>query len=129
MKALRSLREVDEGKLSADVFDMVLNKIIQIEQETELIKQLRQIQIDVAEIYSPPRVTKMAEKMGLKAGEAMDLITGWDFTLQRHREAAMEYVKRVKPKLVIGSPQCRMFSSMQHLNQKKHTVEHQEQLV
>ena len=67
--------------------------------------------------------------MGLSTGEAMDLTTGWDFTLQRHREAALEYVRKAKPKLVIGSPQCRMFSSMQNLNPKRHTMEHEEQLV
>ena len=41
--------------------------------------------IAIAEVYSPPRVTKMAETMGIRAGWALDLITQdedgrpWDF--------------------------------------------------
>ena len=60
--------------------------------------------MDVAEVYSPARVTKVAHKMGLEAGEAFDLTNGWDFRLERHRKAAMEYIRRVKPKLVIWEP-------------------------
>ena len=33
--------------------------------ETEIAKDLRQCWVDVAEVYSPPRVTSMVEKMGL----------------------------------------------------------------
>ena len=59
---------------------------------------------DIAEMYSPPRCTAMAAEMGLKPGEAMDLTTGWGFTLERHRSAAREYMKRMQPKLVVGTP-------------------------
>ena len=31
--------------------------------------------IEVAEIYSPPRVTEMAQRMGLKSGWALDITT------------------------------------------------------
>ena len=41
---------------------------------------------------------------GLKAGEAWDLITGWDFTKADHREKALKYVDEVEPLFVIGSP-------------------------
>ena len=44
----------------------------------------------------------------------MDLITGWDFTIYRHRRAAVEHVRKVKPKLIIGSPECTMFSTLQN---------------
>ena len=37
---------------------------------------------------------------------------------KRHREAAGEYVRKVKPKLVIGSPGCTMFRSLQNMNKK-----------
>ena len=33
-------------------------------------------QVDVSEVYSPPRVTTMASKTGLTAGSAMDRRTG-----------------------------------------------------
>ena len=81
---------------------------------SELIQAL--LQIDIAEIYSPVRVTGEAAKFGLKPGEAMDLTTGWDFRLPRHREAAREYQRRCKPQLLIGSPMCTMFSQLQGLS-------------
>ena len=73
-------------------------------------------QVDIAEIYSPKRVTEAAALIGLRAGLAMDLTNGWDFTRQSHREAAKEYIRRVKPWLLIGSPECKMFSTLQNLS-------------
>ena len=46
----------------------------------------------------------------------MDLTNGWDFTLPRHREAAKKYIKVFKPWVIIGSPECRMFSQLQNIN-------------
>ena len=80
---------------------------------TEAIERISG-QVDIAEIYSPPRVTTVALKFGMKTGLAMDLTTGWDFTRQEHREAAKEYRRRVKPRLLIGSPMCTMFSTLQN---------------
>ena len=37
------------------------------------------LHIDVAEVYSPPRVTTQARRFQLQPGEAMDITTGWDF--------------------------------------------------
>ena len=63
------------------------------EQETErvdfsLIQQLQRVSVDVAELCSPPRVTVEAQKFGLKTGEAMDILTGWDFTKDEHKRMA-----------------------------------------
>ena len=49
---------------------------------------------DIAEIYSPERVTAEAHKFGLRPGEALDLVTGWDFNRQAHREAAKSTYKK-----------------------------------
>ena len=46
---------------------------------------------------------------------SMDLTNGWDFELGSHRKAPVEYVEKVKPKLIIGSPECRMFSALRNL--------------
>ena len=64
----------------------------------------RLMNVDVTEMCSPPRVTIQAQKFGLRAGDAWDLSTGWDFSNPRHREAAMKYVKEKKPLVVIGGP-------------------------
>ena len=83
--------------------------------ETDTIQALMQMSVDLAEIYSPPRVTSEGKKFGLNPGEAMDLTTGWDFRRSDHRAEAKEYIRTMKPFLVIGSPMCTMFSQLQAL--------------
>ena len=78
------------------------------------IKQL--LKVDVAEAYSPPRVTLEEKKFGLKPGEAWDLTNGWDFTIEDHRKKAEEYIDNEKPLVLIGSPPCTPFSQLQSLN-------------
>ena len=51
-------------------------------------------QVDVSEVYSPPRVTSMAKKMGMHAGSAMDLRTGFDFTRKEDRDRARKRSKK-----------------------------------
>ena len=65
----------------------------------------------------------------MKTGMAMDLTTGWDFTIERHREAARQYLKKAKPALLIGSPMCKMFSSLQNLSKKTWNEERQSEYV
>ena len=48
--------------------------------------------VDMCEVYSPPRVGREASKFGLKAGESMDITTGWDFGKGGHRQRAEKYV-------------------------------------
>lgn len=67
--------------------------------------------------------------MGLKPGEAMDLLTGWDFTLPRHRCAALKYIRVVKPRLLIGSPECTFFSALQNLTRSSWTKERDAKLM
>ena len=81
-------------------------------EETEVVKALRSVEI--AEMYSPPRVTKESRKFGIQAGEAMDLSTGWDFRKQEDRDRAIRYIDNEKPELIIGSPMCTMFSVLQN---------------
>ena len=71
------------------------------------------MKIDVAEMYSPPRVTTEANRMGLRAGEAFDLTNGWDFTRESHRQKAERYVDEEQPLVIIGSPPCTPFCRLQ----------------
>ena len=71
----------------------------------ESVKYLNSF-VDVAETYSPPRVTEHAKnhkEMGVRPGWAMDLMTGFDFTKPQDQARAWKYVKGSKPMLVIGS--------------------------
>ena len=53
--------------------------------------------MDVCEVYSPPRVTAEASKFGMEVGDAMDLTTGWDFTIPEHRQRADKYIDQENP--------------------------------
>ena len=83
---------------------------------TQVARDLSKLSVDIAEVYSPPRVTARASKWGLQAGEAMDLTTGWDFTRPEDRARAWRYLEEKKPKLLIGSPMCTMFCRLQNLS-------------
>ena len=68
------------------------------------------------EVFSPPMVTIQASKFGLKPGEALDLITGYNFNKAEDRARAWEIIQRDQPALVIGSPECTMFSALHNLS-------------
>ena len=54
----------------------------------------------------------------------MDLQTGWDFSRKSDQERAWKYLVEEKPKLLIGSPMCTIFSVLQNLS--RWTAEKQE---
>ena len=43
----------------------------------------------------------------------------WDFSKADRRKAAMDYIKRARPIVVIGSPMCRMFSQIMRIDVKR----------
>ena len=75
--------------------------------------------VDMCEVFSPPRVGKEARRYGLQPGEAMDLTTGWDFNLKSHQEMAERYIDEHKPLVVIGSQPCTPFSQLQTFSPDK----------
>ncbi|CAJ1416610.1 unnamed protein product [Effrenium voratum] len=75
--------------------------------------------VDVMEIYSPPRVTEKAEKVGMSIGGALDLRNGWDFCIPAHREQARRLVARLRPALIVLSPPCTTFSPLRRLSNPK----------
>ena len=82
--------------------------------------------VQVAEIYSPERVAKVARTMGMEPGISMDLTTGWNFDRAEDREMAERYVREWKPTFLIGSPMCTMFSQLQELNKNRDPERFQE---
>ena len=71
------------------------------------------LRVDVAETGLPLGISEQAKKYGLKAGETMDISTGWDFRLEADRRRAREYLDEHKPRLLVGSPRCTMSSALQ----------------
>ena len=100
-----------------------LDQLIAENEEEERISILLSLgQIDVAEVYSPERITKRAGEFGLQNGLAMDLneinpFTGrpWNFTDEKDRNTPRWYVTKMQPEFLIGSPPCTLFSTLQHI--------------
>ena len=86
---------------------------------------------DISEIFSQPRVAQEAAVrryggLDLKPGWSLDLtredpMTGepWDLGKHAVRERVRKLVRDTKPFMVIGSPPCTMFCSLQNLNKNK----------
>ena len=89
----------------------------------------RPCRVDVAEVYSPSRMTKMANRLGYEAGFALDLTTvdedgvAWDFTVASIREKALRLQRTTRPKMLMLCPPCTMFSALQNINKYKWTAE------
>ena len=78
---------------------------------------------DCGDVYSPPRITKVAARMGLKPAWALDLTTRdvddgkpWDFSNKEKRKKAAMLLEQDKPLLLVVSPMCGPFNaSMEHV--------------
>ena len=90
-------------------------------------------QMDVAEVYSPPRIAEAAQRMGLRAGWSLDLITcdengrSWDFNCPTMRNAAARKVLQDKPRLFIGSPMGGPSSTLNNFIYSRMTNEEKQQ--
>ena len=79
-------------------------------------------QIQVAEVYSPPRVVEVATSMGLRGGWSLDLTTQdelgnpWDFNKLHMRNKAVRKLLSDKPLVLIGSPMCTAYSTISRIN-------------
>ena len=69
----------------------------------------------VTEVFGPGRFTSRCSAFNLKPGSAFDLRNGQDFDLLADRKKALDILETEKPALVIGSPKCAPWSSMQNL--------------
>lgn len=90
----------------------------QDQQDKKLVSQIL-AGVDVTEIYSPERVVRVCAKYFLKPGSSLDLTNGWDFTKAAHRKLAIERIEKENPELIIGSPPCTYFSTLQQFNLSK----------
>ena len=69
-----------------------------------------------SEVFCPPRFTAMASRYGLTPGLAFDLRCGWDLDNPSARKAVWEHLQVERPLLLVGSPECKAFSTLQNLN-------------
>ena len=76
----------------------------------------------VSEVYSPPRITNIAENIGLKKGWALDLTEvdpedgqPWDFSRPDKQLKAKRMLAEDKPFMVIICPMCGHFSRLREV--------------
>ena len=83
------------------------------------------MQASVAEVYSPPRVTKAATvlpELGIRGGSALDITTRdeewapWDLSKPDRCRKAERLLDEEDPDLLVGSPMCVAFSAWQRMN-------------
>ena len=90
----------------------------------ETVREMLNCSNDLSEIYSPPRIASTANRMGMRGGFSLDFTTPeadgyvWDFNKVECRNKAMKLVKRTKPYMLVGSPECTPFSTIQNLNMR-----------
>ena len=77
----------------------------------------------MCEVFSVPRISDKAKELKLKGGWSLDCkavcgVTGrkWDCLRPEDREWARKLVRRDKPKCLVLSPPCTLFSQLQHLS-------------
>ena len=61
---------------------------------------------DVAELFSPPRITVRAQHFELCPGLAFDLLQGTDLCTVQGRATVWAYVEHHKPRFIVVSPPC-----------------------
>lgn len=110
-------RKDDEGK-------------IEIQQILEAaVMNLTNSKMDVAEVYSPERVTITARNLGFNAGWSLDFTTAdencrfGDLECAHMKNKAVRKLLGDKPKLLIGGSMCIDFCSWVHVNHPEMAAE------
>ena len=72
---------------------------------------------DFVELFSPPRVTPYAQKMGLavETETIFDLQHGWDVRESKHRKSFRTHRERHRPRMLMTSPACRAYTHLRHI--------------
>lgn len=83
------------------------------------------VQTHVAEVWSPPRVTALANQYGLIPGSAYDIETNdesgkaWDFDEAEQINKCISQILEQRSTIPVGSPMCTDFSILQGLNKAR----------
>ena len=74
----------------------------------------------MAEAYSSPIMTQMAQQLGYREGFALDLTVddehgkGWDLSIEEVLERALKLLEETRPLLLVVSPPCTPLQSMNY---------------
>lgn len=111
--ATRKLKQLNEEILD----DLIRNP--KGSKRTQAVAEAMHLELrslkTIAEIYNPGCFGRFSQKHGLEAGKAFDLSLGFDLLEARNREHVREYIKTIRPGLVLIAPPCHMYSQLQNL--------------
>ena len=74
---------------------------------------------DVIEIFSAPRVVPAAASAGLRAQLSIDILTGQNLLNPHWQRWTIQQVESRRPRVVISSPPCTLFSTLMNWNRPK----------
>ena len=74
---------------------------------------------DVAEVFSTPHITAVAQRLGLRANIALDIKNGWDLTYKKKQREVIKMLHEQDPELLVVSPPCELMSTLQRLRKIK----------
>jgi hypothetical protein len=72
----------------------------------------------VGTLFCDEKFNEQCDRFGLDRGFAFDLRCGYDLNKSSVRDEARTRLKKEKPALVVASPNCAPFSSMNNINPK-----------
>ena len=81
-----------------------------------IITPAQEANATVAEVFSVPRLCKLAEDAGLKSAGSYDILTGWDFRSSQKREELRDKLEIMRPRLLMLCPPCGASSPLQQFN-------------
>ena len=93
-------------------------------RDMAVVREKLGLKHDVSEFYSPPRVVKMARKLGMKGGAPLDLAVPandwyvWDFSQKHCRDNALEIIDGQSPPFLTLSSECTPYSNIRNLNMR-----------
>lgn len=124
VKLSRSARGLLE-EVCEDVEETSLPKKVKAKLRTaeKELKENHAWQVDVSEVFSPPRVTKEARRQKMRAGHAIDLLTGYDLRMEKDLRRMWHALEEDDPELTVCSPPCGPFCQIQALNFPKMPTE------
>ena len=111
----------------------IMEELVEHPEETALNRHVRkrlrkamdQLQaeekkeVDVAEVFSPPRVVPVAKQKGLNPGGSFDLKNGYDLRSEQDRRRMWKALREQQPLMILLSPPCTAFCKLQSLSYPK----------
>ena len=80
-------------------------------------KEKRDCKLDFMELFSPPRVSPLAQQLGLRiSDQVFDLEAGWDVRKVDHRRQFRQAQQDQRPGFLMTSPECKGYSPLMNVN-------------